>query len=142
MGKLRDKVIGVQPVILRRNEPVHPPAHYAQETDFYQPAVQYEEAPRPVPDSSFAGQGRDPQHSPTPIARFEYLAISDILSHAAWPFSIRTEPGAVVVGQPHGAFNPIRERVTISMPPQGILSDMTTLEGQVLTTAPLAKITL
>jgi hypothetical protein len=140
MGRLRDKIQGFQPVILQRNDPVHPPAHYPQETEFFHPDIRYEEAPRPVPDSAFAGVGRDAQHAPTAIAQFQFLAINDILSHASWPFSLHTEPGALVVGMPYGAFNPIRERTNITMPKQGTLSDMTTVDGIPVAPPSLSKI--
>lgn len=142
MGKLRDKVLGVQPVILNRNEPVHPPEHYAQDTIWFQPSVRYEEAPKPVSDTRFAGVGRDSMHTPTPIAQFQFLAIGDILSHMSWPFSLRTVPGALVVDMPRGIFNPIRERTNISMPKQGTLSDQTVVDAYAIATPPLAKIAL
>lgn len=140
LKNLRSKVLGVQPVVTYRNEPVHAPANFPWETLSNQPDIRWEQAPQPVAASTFHSYGRDPEHAPTPIKLFQTLAIADWLSVMAWPFSIRSEPNAIVVGMPIGRFNPIRERSTITMPPQTTLSDLTTVDAVSIGSASLAKI--
>jgi len=110
-----------------RADPVHPKTAFPMQTERYVPRVTYEEAPLPPKDTAFSGVGRDVGHAPTPINRFRSLAIPEYAINGVigWPFNVPKVSSALVVSQPRGRFNAIRNRTNINMPKQVSLGEQT-----------------
>ena len=142
MGAFMD-IVSAKPqnMVVHRNEPMHPPAAFPQLSGPIEIDVRYEEAPKPVADSSFFGVGRDREHVGRKLYRYQALAISEWLSVAGWPFKFPKVPSALVTYVNPGRQNPIRERVNITPGKQTSLGALTTMQGVQSLAPEYAKIT-
>lgn len=141
MHELLKKVVGFQPVIVHRNEPIHPRAAFDQVSQRAPVNVRVEQAPLPVPYSAYSGVGRDAAHAHPTIWRYQSLAIPEWLSVMGWPFAFAKAPSSLAVSMPRGVHNPIRERSNIDAPAQTSLGAMTAFGGGQYYSPNLAKIT-
>lgn len=144
LDKLAAKLPGIQPVIMKRNEPVHPPYAYPQNSERYEVGIRVEEAPRPVPDTAFYAIGRDSAHSKAYQWRYTSLAFSEWLGVMGHPFltGMPAVPGSMVISMPRGRHIPVRERTNIGSPGSVSLGELTLLDGVQSWAPSLAKITL
>jgi hypothetical protein len=141
MERLASRVVGFQPTIIRRNDPVHPRAAFPQDSERRDVPVRTENAPLPVPYSQFSAVGRDAAHATPTVWQYQQLAFSEWLSVMGWPFGVAKTIHALHPSMPLGNALPIRERVNIDSPQPSSLGSLTSLTG-VRTTAPeYAKIT-
>lgn len=130
-----------RPTIVHRNDPVHPPAAFDQDSTRRLVPVEIEEAPRPVPYSLYSGVGRDQEHARPTVWQYQQLAPAEWLTVMGWPFQVAKVPSALVVSMPRGAQNPIRSRTNIDNPTQTALGSLTTLGGVQSYEPALSKIT-
>lgn len=130
-----------RPTIVYRNEPIHAPQAFPQQSTRRVVPVEVEQAPQPVPDTAFYGVGRDQAHALPTVWQYQQLAPNEWLSVAGWPFYVAKVPSALIVSMPRGQHNPIRGRANIDNPPQVPLGSLTTLNVAQSFQPTLAKIT-
>lgn len=135
------KLWGFQPVIVRRNDRATRADHFPQKSERYEVATEVEQAPQPIPQTSFYGVGRDVAHATPHQWRYTALAIPEWLSVIGWPFGVAKVPSALVVSMPRGRHNPVRERTNITAPQSTSLGSITAVQGVSAFQPNLAKIT-
>lgn len=142
MEALASRVPALQPMFIRRNDPVHPRAAFNQVSETYEVAIQYERAPMPPADSAFYGQGRDALHTGTRMWHYVSLAIPEWQSVMGWPFAVVKTVQPKTSSQPKNHwFNPLRARTNIESPQAQSLGSLTSVQGQGSSIPSLSKIT-
>lgn len=116
-------------IIVRRNDRPRDRNYTPQFSERLPVNVEAETAPKPVDYSTFYGVGRDSAHAWGHIWRYQSLAIADKLSIAAQHFGVAKVPSALVVSQPRGTQNPVRERANIEPPQQITLGERSTVKS-------------
>lgn len=132
---------GFAPVLIHRQDPVHPPHAFEQFSDRRLVPVQVQEAPRPVPYTAYYGVGRDQAHARPTIWQYNSLAIPEILSVMGWPFGVKRIIKPQHPDMPRGRQTALSARVNIDNPQQTALGSLTTLGGTLSYSPELAKIT-
>lgn len=140
-AELLQTVAPWRPTVIYRNEPVHAPHAFPQDSTRRVVPVEVEHAPQPVADTAFYGVGRDQVHAVPTVWQYQQLAPAEWLTVMGWPFQVAKVPSALVVSMPRGRQNPIRGRANIDNPSQTPLGSLTTLGVAQSYQPTLAKIT-